>query len=96
VIFVRCRTVAKVDSIVIWSQQDDQACELLFCVMNGVGDVAVRTFGSATKLVGSACRVVVGGGRDSPLAEGLGESIAEPSVVVLQLADALCGDLDAA
>jgi hypothetical protein len=28
VTFVRCRTVEKVDSIVIWSSQDDHGCDL--------------------------------------------------------------------
>ena len=40
VTLVRCRTVAKVDSIVILSAQNDHVCELLVCVADGVGDVA--------------------------------------------------------
>src|SRR3954471_4449443 len=42
VTFVRCRTVANVLSIVILSHQNDQACELLLCVVNGVADVSVH------------------------------------------------------
>jgi hypothetical protein len=34
--------VAKVNSIVILSPQDDQVCELLLCVVNSVADVNVH------------------------------------------------------
>jgi len=42
VIFVRCRTVAKVDSIVILSRQEDHDRELLLSVLDGVGDGAAQ------------------------------------------------------
>src|SRR3954466_10420770 len=54
VTFVRCRTVANVDSIVILSLQDDQAFELLLCVVNAVAGVAVHDVrvGDETRGVG--------------------------------------------
>ena len=40
VTLVRCLTVAKVDSIVIWSWVVGRVCDLGFCVGDGVLDVA--------------------------------------------------------
>ena len=84
--------------MVILSCRDDQGYELLLCDVDGVGDVAVQHAviggGSGTRGPGvSRCGCREGG---AAFAEGLGEGVAEPLVVGLQLADALCGDLDAA
>ena len=91
------KIVCTTNAMVILSPQDDQACELLLCVVNSVADVAVHDvrIGEETRGLGVS-RCGRPGGRDPLLAEGLGERIAETLVVGLQFTDALCGDLDAA
>ena len=80
VILLRCRTVAKVDSIVIWSSATKSGCDLLGCVLEGVLDESCHRCGRRS--AGSDCYRIAMVGRPfggscstvvAELAERMGE-----------------------
>ena len=99
----RSRTVAKVDSIVIWSALIENGFDLAVCVLDGVVDTRgirpTRTSVSAARSLPN-CDVLPVGRRVEVaccrgVAEGTGELAAQPLVLVGEFAVAAVGDFEA-
>jgi hypothetical protein len=78
-----CKIICSTGAIVIVSQQSDQGCELVFCVVDGVADVAVRVVpvdGDVRSLGVSRCCSRVGVARCSPRASARALTLREKGV----------------
>ena len=98
----RSRTVAKVDSIVIWSALIENGFDLAVCVLDGVVDTrGIRrrmSVSTARSLPNCDVLRLVGGSRSpvvAEFAEGAGELAAQPLVLVGEFAVAAVGDFEA-